>query len=286
LHYTQPRMHTYCHLVSITGFNVGFFLLGTIITLLITIAFFIVFIIFHQRKIIRLNAAMHKLVEDQQRLMLDASLKLQEEERERFAADLHDDAGPMLATAKLYLNDTILDLPKQELRLSIANARSIIDDTIQLVRNISHSLTPPTLKSFGLESALTDFFSKLSGSGKIKASISFNDYTQRMTVEQETVVYRIIQELTNNILKHSAASELYLSQYKEEHTFYIRIFHNGNGMLQNQFEEYSANPHGLGLKNIHSRLQVARGKIMFERNEDEKYQVTVAIPLQEVSSLT
>ena len=68
--------------------------------------------------------------------------------RQRLAADLHDDAGPLLATARLYLNENLVNQDKATQLQSIFQARQIIDDTIQLVRNISHSLMPPTLKNF------------------------------------------------------------------------------------------------------------------------------------------
>ena len=118
--------------------------------------------------------------QDQQKILLNASIRLQEEERQRIAADLHDDAGPLLATARLYLNENLVNLDKTTQLQSIYNAKQIIDDTIQLIRNISHSLMPPTLKNFGLESAVNDLFQKISGSGSMNASCRFHDYRERL----------------------------------------------------------------------------------------------------------
>ena len=109
----------------------------------------VLFIIFHQRKVSRYQRTLQKMEEEQQKILLDASIKLQEEERQRLAADLHDDAGPLLATARLYLNENLVNQDKATQLQSIFQARQIIDDTIQLVRNISHSLMPPTLKILG-----------------------------------------------------------------------------------------------------------------------------------------
>jgi len=142
---------------------------GTIGMLALTIGL-IVFIIFHQRKVIRYQVKLQRMEQDQQKLLLNASIRLQEEERQRIAADLHDDAGPLLATARLYLNENLVNLDKSTQLQSIYNAKQIIDDTIQLIRNISHSLMPPTLKNFGLESAVNDLFQKISGSGSMNAS--------------------------------------------------------------------------------------------------------------------
>src|ERR1700710_1925992 len=93
----------------------------------------IVFIIFHQRKVIRYQGTLQRMEQDQQRMLLNASIRLQEEERQRLAADLHDDAGPLLATARLYLNENLVNQDKATQLQSIFQARQILDDTIQLI---------------------------------------------------------------------------------------------------------------------------------------------------------
>src|SRR6187431_247970 len=185
--------------------------LGTIGMLVLTIGL-VVFIIMHQRRVQRFQQKLQQLEIDQQKMMLNASIKMQEEERQRLAADLHDDAGPLLATARLYLNENLVNQDKVHQLQSIYQAKSIIDDTIQLIRNISHSLMPPTLKNFGLESAINDLFQKISGSGSMNASCRFHDYRERLHADQELIIFRVIQELVNNILKHSNASFINLTQ--------------------------------------------------------------------------
>src|SRR6185312_11239727 len=184
---------------------------GTIGMLALTIGL-IVFIIFHQRKVIRYQMKLQKMEQDQQKLLLNASIRLQEEERQRIAADLHDDAGQLLATARLYLNENLVNLDKTTQLQSIYNAKQIIDDTIQLIRNISHSLMPPTLKNFGLESAMKDLFEKINGSGVINASARFHDNRERLREDQELLVFRVLQELVTNIIKHSCAGFIHLTQ--------------------------------------------------------------------------
>src|SRR6476660_5465181 len=203
---------------------------GTIGMLALAIGL-IVFIIFHQRKVIRYQLQLQKMEQDQQKMLLNASIRLQEEERQRIAADLHDDAGPLLATARLYLNENLVNLDKATQLQSIYNAKQIIDDTIQLIRNISHSLMPPTLKNFGLESAVNDLFQKISGSGTINASCRFHDYRERLLLEREQIIFRIIQELVNNILKHSNASFIHLTQNVHGDKFYVRVHHDGRGIV-------------------------------------------------------
>lgn len=258
---------------------------GTIGMLALTIGL-IVFIIFHQRKVIRYQLKLQRLEQDQQKLLLNASIRLQEEERQRIAADLHDDAGPLLATARLYLNENLVNLDKTTQLQSIYNAKQIIDDTIQLIRNISHSLMPPTLKNFGLESAVNDLFQKISGSGSMNASSRFHDYRERLQAETELIIFRVIQELVNNILKHSNASFIHLTQNTSGNKFFIRLHHDGKGITQTEFNKLNKSNVGLGLKNIQSRLKVLHGKIFFEKDMSQTYyKVTIELIKEEENKL-
>lgn len=252
---------------------------GTVGMLVLAIGL-VVFIIFHQRKVIKYQMQLQKMEDEQQKILLNASIRWQEEERQRIAADLHDDAGPLLATARLYLNENLIHQEVSVQLQSIFNAKQIIDDTIQLIRNISHSLMPPTLKNFGLESAVNDLFQKISGSGSINASSRFHDYRHRLKPEQELLIFRVIQELVNNILKHSHSSFLHITQNYYDDKFYIRIHHDGRGITQADFEKLNKSALGLGLKNIQSRMKVLHGTIHFEKDLSQTYfKVTLEIPV-------
>lgn len=261
-----------------TSGNLKPLLLGTIGMLFLAIAL-ITFIIFHQRRVIRYQLKMQLMESEQQKILLRASIKLQEEERQRIAADLHDDAGPLLATARLYLTENMVNLDKATQLQSIFSAKQIIDEAIQLVRNISHSLMPPTLKNFGLESAVNDFFQKINGAGAINVNCRFHDYKIRLKAEKELIVFRVIQELINNILKHSNASFIHLTQHNGEDNMIIRLHHDGRGLTHEDFIKMSKSNVGLGLKNIQSRLKVIHGDILFEQDPSKSfYKATIDVP--------
>jgi len=241
-----------------------------------------IFMVLHNRRVKRFNDRLHQMEKEQQKLLLDASIKLQEEERQRLAADLHDDAGPLLATARLYLNENLVNLDKTTQLQSIFQAKQIIDETIQLVRNISHNLLPPTLKNFGLESAVNDLFQKISGSGAVNASCRFHEYKERLKENKELLIFRVIQELINNILKHSNSSFIHLTQNIHDDKFFLRIHHDGRGLVQADFEKLNKSNNGLGLKNISSRLKLVQGNINFEKDVSQTYyKVTIELPKDE-----
>jgi two-component system, NarL family, sensor kinase len=253
-------------------------LLGTLGMVSLTLGI-VFFVIFHQRKVNRFNLDLKKLEDEKQQVLLNASIKFQEEERNRIAADLHDDVGPLLATARLYLNENLINQEPAAQLQSILSAKQIIDDAIQLIRNISHSMMPPTLKNFGLESAMSDLFQKINGSGNINASVRFHDYRTRLKLEQELLIFRIIQELVNNIIKHSNAGFIHLTQNANATHSYFRLHQDGHGIIQTEFERLNHVSTGLGLKNIASRIKVLNGRILFEIDPSHTYyKVTLEIP--------
>ncbi|HQV07092.1 MAG: histidine kinase [Chitinophagaceae bacterium] len=254
--------------------------LGTL-GMIILVVGLITFLIINQRRAMRFDRRIQEMEAIHQKVLLNASIKLQEEERKRLAADLHDDAGPLLATARLYLNEDLVNLEKAEQLQSILQARQIIDDTIHLVRNISHNLMPPTLKNFGLGSAVSDLFQKISGSGSINASSRFHDYESHLEKEKELILFRVIQELINNILKHSNASFIHLTQNVQGDKMYFRLHHDGRGIVQADFDKLTKSNVGLGLKNISSRIRLADGTIRFERDMSQTYyKVTIELPFE------
>jgi len=268
-------------LQAITGGGSGsnyIMLLGTLGMVSLTLGI-VFFVIFHQRKVTRFNMDLKKLEEDKQQALLNASIKFQEEERNRIAADLHDDVGPLLATARLYLNENIINQEPAAQLQSIFSAKQIIDDAIQLIRNISHSMMPPTLKNFGLESALSDLFQKINGSGNLNASVRFHDYRTRIKLEQELHIFRVVQELVNNIMKHSNAGFIHLTQNANATHSYFRLHHDGQGIIQTEFDRLNHTSGGLGLKNIASRVKVLNGRILFEIDPSHTYyKVTIEVP--------
>jgi signal transduction histidine kinase len=146
---------------------------------------------------------------------------------------------------------------------------------------MSHNLIPPTLKNFGLESAVNDMFQKINGSGSISASARFHDYKRRLKLEYELSIFRVLQELVNNTLKHSHASFIHLTQNKTDQYMYIRMHHDGEGLTQTEYEKLRDTPRGMGLKNIFSRVKILNSKILFEKDSSNTYfKVTIEIPIE------
>ena len=262
---------------SSSGVSIVLFL-GTLGMVVLTVSL-IIFIILHQRRVLRFQNKINQMEQEQQKILLNASIKLQEEERQRLAADLHDDAGPLLATARLYLNENLVNQDTATQLQSIFQARQIIDDTIQLVRNISHSLMPPTLKNFGLESAVNDLFQKISGSGSINASSRFHEYKDRLKGEKELVIFRIVQELINNIIKHSGAEQIAINVFQLGEKMQFSLTHDGTGIAKEEHAGLLTKKGAIGLKNIENRLKFIGGTIEFTKRNTNEFNTAIVVPL-------
>jgi two-component system, NarL family, sensor kinase len=261
------------------GFSTAhFILLGTAIV--IAMFLFVVLLMFiNQRNNIKSQQKLEALEKKQQALVLHASISAVEKQKRELAANLHDDAGPILASVKLFLPPDINMLnPKQQLE-TIENAKNGINDALFIIRNISHSLMPPTLERFGLESALNDHFAKLDLGGHIKTHCEFTNYTTRLNTERELHTFRVIQEVIKNILTHSKSTFLNIKQSVNNNNVLIKIQHDGDGLTQEVFDNLVKTSKGLGLRNIEGRIKLLQGSITFEHNLKEgMFETFISVP--------
>src|SRR5690606_13855609 len=104
---------------------------------------------------------------------------------------------------------------------------------------------------------------------------------KRLPVERELLVFRIIQELVNNYLKHSHGAFMHLTQNCSKEHLYIRLHHDGSGIIQADYDRLNYMGMGLGLKNIASRVKVLQAKILFDYDTSSSYyKITIEVPLE------
>jgi two-component system NarL family sensor kinase len=187
-----------------------------------------------------------------------AVIEAQEMERKRIAGDLHDSVGQMLSLSKLQLSE-IMDSsngysPEHEQML--VRSTEIIDEVCQEVRDISHNLMPGPLIRLGLPAAVKDLVRKINASKKINVSFTNNIDDSRLSEKVEISLYRIIQEIFTNILKHAKASEIGITLIVQgEKNLELSIMDNGVGFDTREIIKSN----GIGWKNIYSRLAIIDG---------------------------
>ena len=199
----------------------------------------------------------HKLAE-LEKGRFKAVIEAQEMERKRIAGDLHDSVGQMLSLSKLHLSEIIdsTQVFDTEHEQMLTRSAQIIDEACQEVRNISHNLMPGPLIRLGLTSAVKDLVRKINSSKKIQILFSSNLNDDRLDEKVEISVYRIIQEIFSNILKHAKASKIEVSLNREnDKKLKLSIKDDGIGFDKEEIN----NSNGIGWKNIYSRLAIING---------------------------
>jgi signal transduction histidine kinase len=228
----------------------------------IIIVFFIISIVSYHRRYIRL-----------QRERIFAEITIQENERRRIATDLHDSLGPLLSSVKLQINSiAINDAEDQQI---INRAGRHLDEIISSIREISYNLLPNTLQRKGLPEAVREFISHINS----KHVLNIRFYQMKEFIippEKEIHLFRMIQEIVQNTLKHAQAKDLQIALGQENSNVLILTKDDGIGF---DIDKARKETTGLGLKSIESRAEILRGVINMESIPGQGTNYFVKIPL-------
>ncbi|HUR66923.1 MAG TPA: ATP-binding protein [Chitinophagaceae bacterium] len=261
------------------GTDIRYLVIIGIAVMLLLFTSFLVALIISQKKKLKYQKNLQKLREQQQNQLIEAAVRSEEMERHRIAETLHDEVGAILSSAKLHLlgiKSEVLDERDQKLH---EKGRELLNDVIQKVRGISHNLHSNILKEFGLNEAIRHFIKKITQGTVIHATAALDDNYKTLNADDDISMYRIVQELINNILKYANASEFLISSVLNGNELNLVVFHNGNGLTQEQFEELRYQKEGLGLKNIQNRIILLKGMIHFTAG-DEGYRINIHVPVK------
>ncbi|NCD72300.1 sensor histidine kinase [Mucilaginibacter agri] len=250
---------------------------GIAAMLLLFISILLIFI-FTQRKKIQYQQSLHALQQSQQFQMIEAAVRSEETERHRIAEELHSEVGALLSSAKLHFRMLKLDGEIKDNKGLYEKGNELLDDCINKIRDISHSLHSHILQEFGLNEAIKHFADKIAHGSVIKTATALDPtYTTTLLPQKDISIYRIIQELLNNTIKHAQPNEINISSTYEKDSLFIIIKHNGVGLTQPIFEKLRFTSSGLGLKNIQTRVNLLKGNINFSRSSDHYY-IQIYIP--------
>ncbi|WP_344925144.1 tetratricopeptide repeat-containing sensor histidine kinase [Aquimarina addita] len=254
------------------------FLIGFLITLIPIIALLLVY--FQKLKTqIKLNQSqeevnqqkVHGLMKEQELYLIKATMNGQDHERQRLARELHDSIGGNLASIKLQLSNTEYD------KNSSPKIINQIDETYHLVRDISHNLASKKFRNNGVATLIREYITNIQSS--TDQQISFNPYPEKQINSINTPLkeelFKIIQELLTNCLKHAKAThiDIYMNHY--ETSLQLLFEDNGVGFDVKKISD------GIGFKNIKKRLDMLAGKLLIDTAPNRGTVVNIEIPLDE-----
>jgi signal transduction histidine kinase len=213
----------------------------------IIIIFFIISIIRQQRKILDLN-----------RQNIIAEITALEKERSRIAADLHDEVGPLLSTIRININS--FELSDTDDKIQMVKTNKHLDDTLKRIREISFDLMPYSLLRLGIITALKEFVDYLNRNIKIK--FIFKGQKDLTLSEEKAIhIYRMVQEMIHNTIKHAKATEVNIVLKTEKKNLILTFSDNGIGFDHEKEAEENT---GFGIKSLHRRTELLQGKMYLD----------------------
>ena len=245
-----------------------YILLAALSLILIALIYFI-----KQRQKLK-NQEIDTLKQNQEISNLESLIDGEEKERKRIAQELHDGLNGDLSAVKYRLSSLDHTILAQEDRENLIKSILLIDSACAQVRSISHNLIPTSILDFGLVETVSQYCSKINNSHPLSLDFQYFGNPAVLNKKSETVIYRIIQELINNIYNHSKATTALVQLNFHENELFITVEDNGIGfdpkMVQN----------GLGLKNIRSRIQFLNANLEIDSTKKgTSYHITVDLNL-------
>ncbi|MBC8112178.1 MAG: tetratricopeptide repeat protein [Verrucomicrobia bacterium] len=253
--------------------------IGTLFGLLLT--GFLAYRNYASKQIIQ-TQQIRELEQERQMLAADSILKGQEEERTRLAKDLHDGLGGMLSGVKMALSsfsNTLFmkgnQILPEESAQRLDRAVAMLDNSIQELRLVARNLMPESLLRFGLKDALQDFTQNISQSGEL--TVDYQTFGLEIRLEQniEIIVFRIVQELLNNVIKHASASQVLVQLVQEANRLSVTVEDNGKGFDTSTLETAK----GIGWTNIQSRVDYLKGKLDIDTQTGKGTSVHIDLPV-------
>jgi signal transduction histidine kinase len=247
------------------GLSIGAFILSALLGYL-----------FYNRFKLKQQAKLQSAVLEEQAVATKAVIEAEEKERQRIAKDLHDGVGQLMSAAKMNLSalEHDLRLSSTQQQTAFAKIVALVDESCKEVRSVSHNMMPNALLKAGLASAIREFLDKID-SRVVKISLFTEGLNDRIDANIETVLYRVIQECVNNVIKHAAAQRLDITLIKDTDGISATIEDDGKGFNTNDHQKFE----GIGLKNIQTRIGFLKGTVEWDSSPGKGTVVVIQVPV-------
>lgn len=252
----------------------NYILAGVVIAVLLLL--FLVYRNYRQKQLLQ-QQRIGELEKEQQLLATEAVLKGEEQERTRLARDLHDGLGGMLSGIKYSFRHVKRSLTMSpESHEAFGRSMDMLDSSIKELRRVAHNMMPESLIRFGLDTALKDFCKDIDQTGQLSIIYqSVNLEEERMDQTTSITIFRIVQELVNNILKHAEARQVVVQMIGMEDHIAVTVEDDGKGFAADTLSLSS----GIGWANIRSRTEYLKGKIDLQSTPGLGASVHIEFPL-------
>jgi two-component system, NarL family, sensor kinase len=267
------------------------FLVIIIVTIvfLILSGFIIIFVLWYQRrkrenkdKIIEITQRSEQMKAQYQQEILRTQLEIQEQTLKTISQEIHDNIGQVLSLAKLNLN-TIDTTKQDELKEKITDSKNLVSKAIHDLRDLSKSLNTDNIVSMGLLRGIEYELDMIRKTG-FETLFDVSGNPLRMEPQKELIVFRIIQETLNNIMKHAEAKKIIISAIYTSDKLELLIKDNGKGVDLTPLSSEANTNMGLGIRNMHNRAKMIGADFSMSSSIGNGTTVKLIIPLTNQSN--
>lgn len=204
------------------------------------------------------------LERQQQVVSLQSMINGQESERTRIAKDLHDGLGGLFSTIKMHFSTLQYEQPQLKTEPLFSKSYEMVNTASEEVRRIAHNMMPEVLIKLGLVQAVQELCNSISAGKLLQASLQAYGMDQRLSPSTEVMLFRILQELLNNIIKHSGATQAIIQFNREGNRLSVTVEDNGRGFSR---AESDGKAHS-GLDSVESRVNYLNGKLSIDSQKE------------------
>ena len=212
------------------------------------------------------------LLKEQELVSIDAMIAGQEKERQKVAGELHDDLGSLMATIKLHFDKANTDTSDSALE----KAQNLLEEAYQKIRGMAHSKNSGVMSDQGLLSAIKKMAKTISETNAMEVKVEHFGLGERMENSLELSIFRIVQELVANAIKHAEASKINIQLTQHEENLNIIVEDNGKGFDRSQLGQDS---NGMGLTNIEKRVEHLEGNFTVDSVKGKGTSMLIDIPV-------
>lgn len=257
------------HLLVIAGICLVIFLL----------LFIIIFVVLYRQRQALLIKKNEQIQYEFQQTLLQSQLEMQEQTLQKISEEIHDNIGQALSLAKLHLNTIESPLPP-EADTKMNGARQLVSKAIQDLRDISRSFNTDNIQALGLVAAIEQELDLIRRTGKYTLSFVQEGNLFRLPPQQELIIFRVVQECFQNIIKHADARQIDVLILFKAGQMEITVRDDGKGFALHPTEELGPG-NGLGIRNMNARVKLIGGQVDIDSQPGSGTTIRILIPQTE-----
>ncbi|MEP0265246.1 sensor histidine kinase [Dokdonia sp.] len=239
--------------------------------------FLLSLIYYFSKRVSKQKASIDDLIKDQEIKSINTMISTQDSERKRIAKELHDSLGIKLSVVKIHfktVEEHLEQLDTEEIN-NYQMANNLLDDACEEIRKIAYDMSSGILSNFGLSQAVQDLVTSIETANQIDIEYVDHNLEDRLDSKVELNVYRIVQELVSNILRHAKATEMTLQILRNKEGIHVMTIDDGVGFNSKRVTK------GMGLQNIQTRVEELEGELNIDSRKGNGTTITIQIPIDE-----